>query len=51
MIGTTGVPPVWSNIFLFLSVFRVISVIFGVVFNLRTEIFVIGIGIVLFVVL
>ena len=49
MIGTAGVPSVWSDIFLFLFVFRVISVIFNVI--LGTETFVIVTGIVLFVVL
>ena len=47
MTGTTGVPPTWSDIFFFLSVFRVI---FRVVI-LRAETFVIVTGIVIIVVL
>ena len=46
MIGTTGVSPIWSHIFLFLSVFTVISVIFTVVDILGMETFVIVTGIV-----
>ena len=49
MIGTTGVPSIWSDIFLFLFVFRVITVIFNVILGMET--FVIVTGIVLFVVL
>ena len=50
MVGTTGVPRIWSDIF-FLSVFRVFSVIFRFFLILGTETFVILTGIVLFVIL
>ena len=49
MIGMTGVPPyhIWSDIFLFLSVFKVIviSVIFRVIIILGIETFIIVTGI------
>ena len=51
MNGTTSVPPIWSDIFLFLSVFRVINVSFKVVIILGTETFDMVTGIILFVVL
>ena len=51
LVRTTGVPTIQSDISVFLSVFRVFSVIFRFVVILWTETFVILTGIVLFVIL
>ena len=37
MIGTAGVPSIWSDIFPFLFVFRVITVIFVLFVDLRVD--------------